>query len=114
MSRNQCLLRYGPVNVCEDIIGDQLLGPVVLHNRLTGAVYLRFLVTDLPVLLEHVPLHQQHMWFMHDGAPSHFLRTVRQHLNQTLGEQRIGRGGPVNWPARSLTLILWIFGCGDT
>jgi hypothetical protein len=40
------------------IIDDQLLGPVVLPNRLTGAVYHSFLVNDLPVLFEHVPLHQ--------------------------------------------------------
>jgi hypothetical protein len=34
-------------------------------------------VNDLPVLLEHVPLHQrQHIWFMYDGAPTLFLRTV--------------------------------------
>jgi hypothetical protein len=61
-----------------------------------------FLVNDLPVLLEHVPLHQrQHTWFMRDEAPPHFLRTLRQHLNQNFGEQWVGCGGPVNWPARS-------------
>jgi hypothetical protein len=66
------------------ILGDQPLGPVVLPNRLTCAVYQRFLVNDLPVLLEHVPLHQrQHTWFMHVGAAPRFLRIVRQHLNQT-------------------------------
>jgi hypothetical protein len=41
------------------------------------------------------------MWFMHDVAPTHFARFARQHLNQTLVEQCIGRGGPDNWPARS-------------
>jgi hypothetical protein len=84
------------------ILGDQLLGPVVLPNRLTGPVYHRFLVNDSPVLLEHVPLYQrQHVWSMHDGAPPHFLGTLRQHLIQTFGEHWIGRGSPVNWPARS-------------
>jgi hypothetical protein len=64
-------------------------------------------VNDLPVLLEHVPLHhqQQHMWFMHDGAPTHFLRIVRHHLNQTIGEQWIGRGGQANGLHDLLTLI---------
>jgi hypothetical protein len=48
------------------------------------------------------------MWFMHDGTPPHFLHIVRQHLNQTFGEQWIGRGGPVKWPARSPDLDpLW-------
>jgi hypothetical protein len=56
------------------IVGDKVLGEAVLLNRLTGAVYQCFLVNDLPVLLEHVPLHQrQHMWFMYDGAPPHCL-----------------------------------------
>jgi hypothetical protein len=101
------------INVWVDIIGDQLLGPVVLPNRQTGAMYHRFLVNDLPVLLEHVLLHQQHMWFMHDGAPPHFISTVTQHLNQTFGKQWIRHGGPVNWPARSPDLNpldFWLWG----
>jgi hypothetical protein len=74
-----------------------------------------FLVNDLPVLLEHVPLHQrrQHMWFKHDGAPPHFLRIARQDLNQTFGGQWTGRGGPVNWPAWSADLNplhFWLWG----
>jgi hypothetical protein len=79
------------INVWVGILNDQLLGPVVLPNRLTGAVHHWILVTDLPVLLEDAPLHQQHMWFMHDGASSRFLRTVRQHLNQTFSEQWLRR-----------------------
>jgi hypothetical protein len=82
------------------ILGDQLLGLVVLPNRLTGTVYHCFLVTNLPVLLEHVPLHQQqHMLFMHDGAAPHFLQIVRWYLNQTFSAQWIRCGGQVNWPA---------------
>jgi hypothetical protein len=45
-------------HVCVRILGDQLVGPVVLPNRLTDAVYHHFLANDLPVFLEHVPLHQ--------------------------------------------------------
>jgi hypothetical protein len=41
--------------------------------------------------------------------PSHFLHSVRQHLNQTLWEQRIGRGGPLNWPAQSPDINLLDF-----
>jgi hypothetical protein len=114
MSRNQCLLRYERVSFWVGILGDQLLGPVVVPNRLTGAVYHSFLVDDLPVHLEHVPLHQrQHMWFMLDGAPPHFLRIVRPHLNQALDERGIGRGGPVSWPALSPDLNppdFWLWG----
>jgi hypothetical protein len=122
-----------PVNVCPEnnacwamgefciwlitrvvILGHHLLAPLVLPNRLTGAVYHRFLVNDLPVLLEHVPLHQgQHMLFTHDGAPPHFLRAVRLHLNKTFGEQWIGRGGAVNLPTRTRDLNpldFWLWG----
>jgi hypothetical protein len=76
MPRNQCPPRYGRFNIWVGILGDQLLGPVFLPNRQKGALYHCFLVNDLPVRLEHVPLHQrQHMWFMHDGTPLHFLCT---------------------------------------
>jgi hypothetical protein len=50
---------------------------------------------------------------MHGGAPPHFLRIVRQHLTQTYGEQWIGRGSPVSWPARSPDLNpldFWLWG----
>jgi len=34
-------------------------------NTLTGAMHYRFLLTDLPVLLEDVPFQQRpHIWFM--------------------------------------------------
>jgi hypothetical protein len=114
MSRNQCLLRYGRVSVWVGILGDQLLEPVVLPIRLTGAVYHRFLVNGSPVFLEHVPLRQrQHMWFIHDGTPPHFLRIARQDLNQTFGKQRIGSGGPASWPATFpdlSALEFWLWG----
>jgi hypothetical protein len=85
------------MSVWVGILGDQLLGPVVLRKRPTGAVCLCFLVNDLLVLLEHAPLHQQqHTWFMHNGAPINFLGTVREYLNHTFGEQSIGRGSPAN------------------
>jgi hypothetical protein len=50
---------------------------------------------------------------MHDEASPHFLRIVRQHLNQTLDEQWLGSGDPVNWPARSPglnPLHFWLWG----
>jgi hypothetical protein len=79
------------------ILGDKLLEPALLRNTPIRAVYHHFLVNDLPVILEYVLLHQrQHKWFLHDGAPPHFLRIFKQHLNQTFGEQWIGRGGPFN------------------
>jgi hypothetical protein len=50
---------------------------------------------------------------MNDGAPPHFFQIVRQHLNQTFGEQWTGSRSPVNWPARSPDLNpldFWLWG----
>lgn len=89
---------------------DQLSCPVALPNRLTDAVYHCFLANDLPALLEH-------MSSIPDGAPPHFLCTVRQPLNQTFSEWRIGLTGPVNWPALSPDLNplhYWLWGHQNT
>jgi hypothetical protein len=72
MSRNQCLLRYGQVWV--DILGDQILGPVVLPNGLTGAVYHCFFVNDLS-------LHSESDWdfFAHVREYYTPLKPVTRH-----------------------------------
>lgn len=101
------------INVWAGIIGDFLIGPFLLPNRLTGPLYRDFLENSLPELLEDVPLEiRRHMWFMHDGAPPHFSITARQFLNEQFPARWIGRGGPTPWPARSpdanpLDFFLW-------
>lgn len=92
------------VNVWGGIIGNFLLGPVFLPPRLNGTAYHRFLAYQLPALLEDIPLAtRQRMWLMHDGAPAHFSLIARNWLNQAnhYRDRWIGRGGPINWPARS-------------
>jgi hypothetical protein len=90
------------INVWMGIVGDCLLGPFVLPERLNGDDYRDFLENDLPLLLEEVPLNVRNsIWFMHDGAPPHFRLHVRDFLNQTFREKWIGRGGPTPWPPRS-------------
>jgi hypothetical protein len=66
------------INVWAGIVGDCLVGPNVLPHRLTGNHYR----DELPELLEDVPLAvRARMWYMHDGAPAHFSRAVRDVLN---------------------------------
>jgi len=94
------------VNVWAGIVGDCLIGPYLLPPRLNAHVYEIFLEEVLPELLdEHVPLAQidvlDGMWLQHDGAPAHFGINVRTHLNNAYPGRWIGRGGPVEWPARS-------------
>lgn len=101
------------INVWAGIVGDHLIGPHILPQRLTGALYLHFLQEDLPQLLEDIPIAERlRMWFMHDGAPAHFSHVVRNHLNLTQPNRWIGRGGPIKWPPRSpdlnpLDFYLW-------
>lgn len=99
------------INIWAGIIGNDVIGPVVLPNRLDQESYLNFLRNDLPELL---PLFMRNgtMWFQHDGAPAHFAAVVRTYLADTYGHRWIGRGGPVAWPPRSpdlnpLDFYLW-------
>lgn len=92
------------VNVWAGIIGDKIIGPVIIPNRLNGEIYLNLIRETLPGLLENVPLLlRRDMWFMHDGAPPHFSMAVQQYLHQQYPGRWIGRGAdaPIKWPARS-------------
>jgi hypothetical protein len=94
-------------------VGDCLVSPRVLEQRLTGNLYRDFLLHDLPKLLEDVPLAvRARMWHMHDGAPAHFSCAVRDVINNTHHDRWIGRGGPTAWPPCSpdlnhLDFYLW-------
>ncbi|GBM05154.1 hypothetical protein AVEN_197716-1 [Araneus ventricosus] len=90
------------INVWAGIIGDHLLGPYLLPERLNGGKYLTFLQQVLPDMLNDVPPHiRRVMWFQQDGAPAHYVRDVRNYLDITFPNRWIGRGGPVAWPPRS-------------
>jgi hypothetical protein len=90
------------VNVWAGVLGDNLIGPYILPNRLNSPTYLVFLRDILPELLDGIPLADRiNMWLQHDGAPAHFGDIVRDFLNDTYHQQWIGRGGPVSWPPRS-------------
>ena len=90
-----------------------VIGLYHLPPNVTGDTYLNFLEHVLHVLLEGVPLQvHQNMWFQHDGAPPHFTREVRGHLELTFGQTRNGRSGPTASHAHSpdltpLDYFLW-------
>jgi hypothetical protein len=101
------------INVWAMTVGECLVGPHIMSQRLTGNYNWDFLLHDLPKLLEHVPLPvRARMWYIHDGAPAHFSRAVRDVLSNTYYDRWIGRGGPIALPPRSpdlnhLDFYLW-------
>ncbi|KAJ4441123.1 hypothetical protein ANN_10973 [Periplaneta americana] len=101
------------LNMWAGIIGDRLVGPHVLVNRLTRQAYTNFLENTIPHVLEDTPLiNRQHIHFLHDGAPAHFSRTALRYLDRRFPDRWIGRRGPIAWPPRSpdlnpLDFYLW-------
>lgn len=90
------------VNVWCGIIGNKLIGPYFIEGNSNGIKYRNFLEQELPVLLEGVTLDvRQSMWFQHDGCPAHYSIAAREVLDRDYNGRWIGRGGPINWPARS-------------
>lgn len=83
------------------------------YQYLTGNRFLEFLINDLPILLEDVPLETRRTMFLQlDGCPAHYSINVRNHINGTFRERWIGRGSLFPWPARSpdltcLDFYLW-------
>jgi len=84
------------------VTGDQVIGPYILPQRLTGDIYANVLQDELPALLENVLLQtRRQMYYQHDGEPTHFSHVIRQYLNHKFPNRWIGRGGAENWPPRS-------------
>ncbi|XP_076385198.1 uncharacterized protein LOC143264001 [Megachile rotundata] len=92
------------INVWRGIIGNHIIGPIFFHNSLTGTCYLNFLRTRFITQLRQVIPHhrRRQIYFMHDDAPPHFIRPVREFLSEMFGSRRIGRRpAPHLWPPRS-------------
>lgn len=112
--RNDRFQHQFGINMWAGIIDQKLM----LHEmppRLNGAAYLNFLENNLnPILNEaEVPEEvREEMWLQQDGAPPHYAREVRQHLNERFPNRWIGRGGAIAWPPRSpdlnpLDFFIW-------
>ncbi|XP_070518829.1 uncharacterized protein [Cardiocondyla obscurior] len=101
------------INVWAGLIDNHVIGPYFLPPRLTGEFYEYFLDTELPGLLENIPLTtRRNMIYQHDGAPAHWSRGLRRLLDARFRDRWIGRGGPIIWPPRSpdltpLDYFLW-------
>jgi hypothetical protein len=90
---------------------DRIIGHFfVIEPTVTGNIYLdmleQFAVPQLLLQQPNVISQQQ------DGAPPHWSLDVRDFLDRTFQQRRIGRDGPTRWPPRSpdittLDFFLW-------
>jgi hypothetical protein len=101
-------------NSSASIFGQVLLVIVWQAGMFCQAGHYRYLLLNgFPDPLEDAILAvRQCTWFVHEGAPAHFGRVVRDVLNGTYHNRRIGREGRNTYPSRSpdlnpLDFFLW-------
>ena len=104
-----CLI---PVDVWTGILGNTLIGPFIIEDRMRGEDYLNFVADVVMLMLDDMPFQSRHLWYQLDGAPSHFTFPVCRWLHHHFPDRWIGRGGPVAWLDRSpnlkpLDFFLW-------
>ena len=84
------------VTVWCGIIHGYLIEPYFFEGHVTQHTYLQLLREELPLFQENVDFHTRtRMWLQQIGAPPHYVRNVRDFLNEWFNNRWIGRGGPV-------------------
>lgn len=91
---------HGTVNVWVGLLGRNVIGPFFIDGKMNGDKYLELLQTEVGPAIDNVA-GENIVWFQQDGCPAHFTNTVTLYLNEVFPNCWIGRGGPINWPARS-------------
>lgn len=82
------------LNVWGGVIHDYVIGPHFFEEHLNGRLFLEFLQNDFVRLTDNLPgFIKNRMWVQLDGAPPHYSRYVREHLNAQFPERWIGRNG---------------------
>jgi hypothetical protein len=85
------------------ISGEKVIGPYFFDTTVTKESYLEMLEKFFIPSLNEITQEEEreNVWFQQDGASAHYANEVRNFLNITFPNKWIGRGGPVEWPARS-------------
>jgi hypothetical protein len=109
-TNNQCI--WG-INVWCGLIGCKLLGPYFYDGTLNGRRYLEFIMNELPIMLDDIPLAtRNNLILQQDGTPAHNANVVKNYLNEHFENRWIGTNGIIKWPPRSpdltpLDYFLW-------
>ena len=69
------------MNVWVGILGNTLIVPFIIEDRMRGEDYLNFINDVVMPMLDNMPLQSRHPWYQLDGAPSHFTFPVRRWLD---------------------------------
>ena len=80
-----------------------IIGPYFFENTVTAAEYHEMLANFLLPQILSLPRANE-IWFMQDGASSHYANIVRNFLDTHFANRWIGRRGSVDWPPRSCDL----------
>jgi hypothetical protein len=87
------------INMWCGVTGDQITGPYIFPQCLTGDIYANFLQDELPTLSENVPLQtQRQMYYQLDTALPYFSQVIGHYLNHKFPNRWIGHDSTQIWP----------------
>ncbi len=101
----------GTLNVWAGIVGQHILGPIVIEGKLTGEKCLQMLQAQISEQLDALQLPGK-LWYQHEGCPVHNYGPALQFLHEAFPGQVIGTNEPLAWPVHSpdltpLDYFLW-------
>lgn len=88
------------VMVWAGIIQNHVIGPYFFEENVNSESYLNMLGNFVIPELHALNIDPQQIWFQQDGASAHYAKDVRHFCDENF-HAWIGRGGFINWPARS-------------
>ena len=89
-----------------------IIAPFFRNGTVTGESYLNLLQEFVGPQFSEMFGDDDEIYFQQDGAPPHYHRDVRAHLDAAFPDTWIGRRGSIEYPARSpdltpMDFILW-------
>lgn len=93
------------LNVWAGIVGQHVVGPLVINGKLTGVKYLDMLQNEISAQISDLDLPGE-LWYQHDGCPAHNFGPAVEFLHDAFPQRVIGTHEDIAWPARSPDLTI--------
>lgn len=90
-----------------------IIGPYFFESYVNQDTYNNMLDNYFIPSLHQNKLSTDEIWLMHDGASAHKAQEVQDSLNFYFPKKWMGKGGEIEWPARSPDLTpadFWLWG----